>query len=126
LQTGEYPHTPWAKTTTPKEQKGAERMPELIEERMGQQVELATTDGITVDTDFGVLDAYDGRVLRLRKAEGELLYFPLHNVHTIAGEATNARSSPPPMRRTGRRGATCWASWWDTKSISFPIPIMRA
>src|SRR6516164_6198642 len=75
-------------------------MSEIFAELIGQQVELASTDGISVVGDVGILDAYDGRVVRLRK-EGELLYFPLENVHSIAGAATTAGSSPPLPATTG-------------------------
>jgi hypothetical protein len=74
-------------------------MAEIIQGLIGQQVELSSTDGISVVTDVGILDGYDGHVLRLRK-ESERLYFPLANVFSLAS-AASAENSPLALAPSG-------------------------
>ena len=69
-------------------------MSRLIQALVGQFVVLNSSEIGRVDKDSGVLEAFDGRVIRLRKGQ-ERLYFPLHHVQGIM----RATEAAPTDRR---------------------------
>lgn len=58
-------------------------MDSVIRELLKTRVAVYTVSGNTSYTDEGVLEAYDGAWLKLRKDSGEALYFSLHNVRLL-------------------------------------------
>lgn len=55
----------------------------LIYELLERRVEVRSQAGNAEGTDRGTLEACDAQWLRLRKENGELLYFPIVNVRLV-------------------------------------------
>jgi hypothetical protein len=58
-------------------------MNSIIEELLGYNVQVRSQWGQSEGRDEGVLEACDGRWIRLRKDNGETLYFPIANVRLV-------------------------------------------
>ena len=58
----------------------------LLLELVGRDVAVVSEDGTNLTRDLGVLEAFDGTFLRLRKANEERCYFPIANVQKIIAD----------------------------------------
>lgn len=58
-------------------------MNSLIEEMMGKKVQVFSINGAGEQQVVGTLEAFDGTWVKVRKAENDILYFPVTNVRLI-------------------------------------------
>lgn len=56
---------------------------DVMSEVLGKYVEVRSQYGSSEGRDEGVLEAYDERWIKLRKANGDTLYFPIANVRIV-------------------------------------------
>ena len=68
----------------------------LIQGLVGQYVLLNSSGREQVATDSGVLEAFDGLVIRLRKGD-DCLYFPIYHVHGIMRAAEEVPVDRQPI-----------------------------
>lgn len=58
-------------------------MNSLIQEMVGKKVSIYTVQGATEKQDVGVLEAFDGTWVKVKKAETETLFFSVYQIRLI-------------------------------------------
>ena len=56
---------------------------DVLQELVGEYVEVRSQAGNADYRDDGILEAYDDRWIKLRKSNSECIYFPIANVRLV-------------------------------------------